>query len=50
MLNKGYLRVSQRIRALWFILAVGNFGGPFTLNLIGEIFLIIRAMGLSYIF
>lgn len=50
MLNKGYLRVSQRIGALWFILVVGNFGGPFTLNLIGEIFLIIRAIGLSNIF
>ena len=50
MLNKGYLRISQKIGALWLILAVGNFGGPFTLNLVGEIFLIIGTLGLSYMF
>lgn len=50
MLNKGYLRISQKIGALWLVLVVGNFGGPFTLNLIGEILLIISAIRLSYAF
>ena len=50
MLNKGYLNLVPTIRALWFILIVGNFGGPFTLNLIGEILLIVRVIGISRVF
>jgi NADH:ubiquinone oxidoreductase subunit 4 (subunit M) len=50
MLNKGYLNLVPTIRALWFILIVGNFGGPFTLNLIGEILLIVSVIGISSVF
>merc|ERR1712096_383061 len=50
MLNKGYLNLVPTIRALWFILIVGNFGGPFTLNLTGEILLIVRVIGISRVF
>jgi len=50
MLNKGYLNLVPTIRAVWFILIVGNFGGPFTLNLIGEILLIVRVIGIAGIF
>lgn len=50
LLNKGYLRACPRISSLWLVLVVGNFGGPFTLNLIGEILLIVGTIGLSYVF
>lgn len=50
MLNKGLLRVSPFLRIIWAILIIGNFGGPFTLNLIGEIILIINTISISFIF
>jgi NADH-ubiquinone oxidoreductase chain 4 len=50
ILNKGYLNMFPFIRLLWFILIVGNFGGPFTLNLAGEILLIIRVINMSFLF
>lgn len=50
ILNKGYLNLVPTISAVWFILIVGNFGGPFTLNLIGEILLIVRVIGIAGIF
>ena len=43
-LNKGLLTISPSFRFWWFLLIVRNFAGPFTLNLAGEIFLIINAM------
>jgi len=43
-LNKGLLTISPSFRFWWFLLIVRNFAGPFTLNLAGEIFLIINTM------
>ena len=40
LINKGFLNTFPRLAIWWFLLVVGNFGGPFTLNLIGEILLI----------
>jgi len=45
--NKGILNLFPAIRALWFILCVANFGGPFTYNLLGEILLIVNLASLS---
>ena len=50
ILNKGLLRVSPFIRIIWAILIIGNFGGPFTLNLLGEIILIINIISISFVF
>merc|ERR1712080_329530 len=50
ILNKGHLNIVPLIRLIWFILIVGNFGGPFTLNLVGEILLILRVINISFIF
>jgi NADH-ubiquinone oxidoreductase chain 4 len=50
MLNKGYLNLIPLMRLIWFILIVGNFGGPFTLNLVGEILLILSVINVSFIF
>jgi len=41
-LNSGWLSISPAYSILWFMLMVSNFGGPFTLNLMGEIVLIIN--------
>ena len=43
-LNKGLLTISPSFSFWWFLLIVRNFAGPFTLNLAGEIFLIINTM------
>jgi NADH:ubiquinone oxidoreductase subunit 4 (subunit M) len=40
ILNKGLLREFPRIRLMWFLLVVLNFGGPFTINLLSEILII----------
>lgn len=50
VINKGILRKIPEFTILWFILLIANFGGPFTLNLYREIFLIITAITASYIF
>lgn len=47
LINKGTLNISPQ-NSLWlFVLIVGNFGGPFTINLTGEIILIISALGVG---
>ena len=43
-LNKGLLTISPSFSFWWFLLIVRNFAGPFTLNLAGEIFLIINTI------
>ena len=50
ILNKGYLNLIPLISLIWFILIVGNFGGPFTLNLVGEILLILSVINISFMF
>lgn len=40
--NKGALNIFPSLRLIWFFLCMANFGGPFTLNLLGEILLIIN--------
>ena len=50
ILNKGLLRVSPFLRIIWAVLIIGNFGGPFTLNLLGEIVLIINIISVSFVF
>lgn len=45
--NKGILRRMPFFSALWFIIAVLNFAGPFTLNLFREILIIQRLLKLS---
>jgi len=41
-LNSGGLSKSSDFSILWFLLIMANFGGPFTINLLGEIILIIN--------
>ena len=50
ILNKGLLRVCPFISFWWFILVVRNFAGPFTLNLVGEIILIVSVLAQSLVF
>ena len=45
--NKGKLNYIPRIRLLWFMLCIANFGGPFTYNLLGEILLIINLRSIN---
>ena len=45
--NKGKLNYIPRIRLLWFMLCIANFGGPFTYNLLGEILLIINLRSMN---
>jgi len=47
MCNKGKLNYIPRIRLLWFMLCIANFGGPFTYNLLGEILLIINLRSMN---
>lgn len=44
--NKGVLRLAPSFSSLWFLLIVMNFGGPFTINLVREIILIISIIRL----
>ena len=46
-LNKGYLNYIPTASTIWFLLIVANFGGPFTYNLIGELFLILNLTQIS---
>jgi len=41
LFNKGNVRNYPFIISIFFILIIANFGGPFTLNLLGEVLLII---------
>lgn len=47
LLNKGILTLNPIIALFWFLLIIINFGGPFTLNLYGEINLIFRTISSS---
>ena len=49
IINKGLLNISPALSLFWFILIIINFGGPFTLNLYGEINLILGAISTSSI-
>ena len=40
-LNKGLIRLSSPMYVIWFLLIMANFGGPFRLNLFGELILIV---------
>jgi len=50
IINKGYLNMFPALRMIWFLLCIANFGGPFSLNLIGEIVLIINLRAMNFIF
>jgi len=45
LINKGLMNFIPRIALWWFLLSIGNIGAPPTLNLLGEINLIIRIIG-----
>ena len=45
IINKGLINFMPRIALWWFLLRIGNIGAPPTLNLLGEINLIIRIVG-----
>ena len=49
MLNKAKLNLFPTVSLFWFILCIANFGGPFTLNLLGEILLIINLRTINFI-
>lgn len=44
-LNKGLISVLPSLIFWWFLLGVSNFSFPFSLNFIGEIFIIVALMG-----
>ena len=50
IINKSFLNFFPRIRIFWFLLCMANFGGPFRLNLLGEIILIINLGWLNFFF
>ena len=49
LVNKGLLNFMPRIALWWFLLRIGNIAAPPTLNLLGEIRLIVRVMRWSYL-
>ena len=49
IINKGLLNFIPRIGLWWFLLAAGNIAAPPTLNLLGEVRLIIRVVSWSKI-
>ena len=49
ILNKAKLNLFPIISSFWFILCMANFGGPFTLNLLGEILLIINLRTVNFV-
>ena len=49
ILNKAKLNLFPIISFFWFFLCIANFGGPFTLNLLGEILLIINLRTINFI-
>ena len=42
LINSGGLTICPSFSIIWFLLIMANFGGPFTINLLGEIILIIN--------
>lgn len=46
-INKGYLNYMPAVSTIWFLLLLANFGGPFTYNLVGELFLILNLAQMS---
>lgn len=50
ILNKGYLSYRPFVSMAWFSLLIINFGGPFTLNLYGEINLIFAVIASAKLF
>ena len=48
IINKGTLNIFPSLATIWFILCISNFGGPFTLNLLGEVIIIINMAWLNY--
>merc|ERR1711988_281613 len=49
IINKANLNLFPIISSFWFLLCIANFGGPFTLNLLGEILLIINLRSINFI-
>jgi len=45
LINKGLINFIPRIALWWFLLRIGNIGAPPTLNLLGEVNLIMRIIG-----
>lgn len=45
LINKGLMNFIPRIALWWFLLRIGNIGAPPSLNLLGEINLIMRIVG-----
>ncbi len=50
LLNKGFLSFRPALTTAWFLLLIINFGGPFTLNLYGEVNLILTTFSFSSYF
>ena len=48
IINKGTLNIFPSLATIWFILCISNFGGPLTLNLLGEVIIIINMAWLNY--
>jgi len=48
ILNKGFLNFFPIISVFWFLLCMANFRGPFTLNLLGEILLILNLVNINW--
>ena len=48
MINKGGLNIFPSTAIIWFLLCMANFGGPFTLNLLGEVVIIFNMGWLNY--
>lgn len=46
--NKGVLRLIPLFSIMWFLLAMLNFAGPFTINLFSEILIIRRLMSIRW--
>lgn len=50
LLNRGILNLMPAFRLIWFILCIANFGGPFSINLLREVILIINVSSVSNFF
>ena len=48
LISKGLLNFMPRIGLWWFLLRIGNMAAPPTLNLLGEVHLIIRVIAWSW--
>ena len=49
LINSGKIVLSPRFSVYWFLLIISNFGGPFTINLLGEILLIVNMAAIKKI-